>query len=96
MAAPLLTVRQAAARLGCAASTVRALVHANEITHVRIGLGRAKPRICFEEADIDAYIERNRRVAPADQQQQSACPSAPSRRRERRSLKDLPEAARYA
>lgn len=57
----MLTVEEAAVRLGVSKSTVYALVAERKIGHSRRGLGRG--RILFSEADIEAY-ERSCHVAP--------------------------------
>lgn len=90
--ADLLTVVQAAERLSVSDDTIRALVHAGKLSHVRVGIGGKKARIRFTEADLEAYIDRNRRVAPADAERSKEIVRVPRRR----SLAATPEAGRYA
>lgn len=93
MAAPqLLTVLQAAERLGVSDDTVRTLANTGKLSHVRVGIGTSKARMRFTEADLQAYIERNRHVAAADKEYPDVS-RVPHQKR--RSL-DLPEAQRYA
>lgn len=92
MTAPrLLTVAEAAERLHVCEDTVRNLVARRLITCVRVGYGGKKARIRFTEEDLEQYIARNRRVAPADE-----APPSPRRipRRAHVAL-DLPAAQRY-
>jgi excisionase family DNA binding protein len=48
----LLTVKAAAAYLGCAIWAVRSLAYARRVPHVKIG-----NRTLFDRADLDAYVE---------------------------------------
>lgn len=94
MAAPqLLTVLQAAERLGVSDDTVRNLVHAGKLSYVRVTTGDKKGPLRFTEADLDAFIQRNRRVAAAEKEYPDVS-RVPHRKR--RSLANLDEAQRYA
>jgi excisionase family DNA binding protein len=86
MSAPqLLTVLEAAKRLGCSDDTIRNLVHAGRLACVRVGVGTKRARMHFTEADLAAYVERHRTAVLDD----DARPT-------RRALTDMPEAGRYA
>ncbi len=54
----MLTVRQAAERLGCSEQLVYRLVESRQLAHYRVGLGRGK--ITIAENDIDAYLASRR------------------------------------
>jgi excisionase family DNA binding protein len=57
----LLTVSDLAARLRLKPAAVRALTRRGEIAFYRVGRS-----IRFDEADVDAYLERQRRPARGD------------------------------
>lgn len=95
MSAPqLLTVLQAAARLGVSDDTIRVLVAKGKLSCVRVGIGEQKSRIRFTEEQLAAYVARQTRTAPADKEYPDV--SRVPHRRPRRSLDHLPEASRYA
>ena len=91
---PLLTVADVGKRLNCSDDTVRGLVARRLIAHVRVGQGTKKARIRFTEADVEAYIAKQR-IAPIEDASSTPRVNAPRRSAERRLL-DLPEARRYA
>lgn len=93
MTTPLLTVAKAAERLGVSDDTVRALVRAGKLSHIRIGTGEQKPPIRFTEEDLAAFITRHRHVAAADREYPDV--SRVPHRLPRRSLANLDEAKRY-
>jgi len=92
---PLLTCVQAAERLGVSDDTVRILANAGKLAHVRVGIGTRKARIRFTEADLEAYIARNRVAATTPDAEPEPAEQKPIRFGRRRKL-DLPEAQRYA
>jgi excisionase family DNA binding protein len=57
---PLLSVSATARRLGVHRNSVRRLIRAGELPHVRIG-----KRILLEPADVEQLIADNRRVGTA-------------------------------
>ena len=91
--ADLLTVAEVAQRLAISPDQVYLLVKADKLSHVRVGIGGKRPRIRFTEADVEAYIARNRKVAAADREYPdvSRVPHRP-----RRSLAGVEGAQRYA
>ena len=58
---PLLTPKEAAARLAITLEQLTALVFDGEIAYIAIGRGQKRPRRRFTEADIEEFIERRRR-----------------------------------
>jgi excisionase family DNA binding protein len=52
----VLTVNEAAARLGVSKSLVYALVERRMIPHFRVGLPGRRGKILFREEDLDAYL----------------------------------------
>jgi len=56
----LLSVREAARYLGVAVWCLRSLVWEKQLTPVKIGASR---RFVFDRADLDAYIERQKKAA---------------------------------
>lgn len=60
MSDPLLTIQQAAERLGVSTKTIARLVAASQLPAVRVGALKR-----FLSADLDAYINRNRRYTAA-------------------------------
>lgn len=58
----MLTVKQAAARLGVSPATVYGLCQRRRLSHVRIGLGRGAVRI--DEGDLENYV-RTAKVQPS-------------------------------
>jgi excisionase family DNA binding protein len=72
----LLSVNEAAKRLGISPSLVYALCAAKRLRHERYGMGRGKIRI--PEAALDEY----RKQATVD-----ACPAVPARRKNGRHLR---------
>ena len=56
---PLLTYAEASSRLAVSQPTMRAWVHRNWIPYVRI----SKRTVRFEEAEIDAFIARRRKLS---------------------------------
>jgi excisionase family DNA binding protein len=58
----LLTVKQAAGRMGVSAATVYLLCASRRLRHSRVGLGRGK--IAIPEEAIDEYL-KGREVGPA-------------------------------
>jgi excisionase family DNA binding protein len=62
MSAPLLTVREAAVRLGVSAYTVRGLVYARKLAVVRLSDG-PKAQMRFRPEDLEAFIDARRRPA---------------------------------
>ena len=99
---PLRTAAHVAKRLGVSEDTVYRLVTEKRIGHVRVGIGRSKPRIRFHDEDVEAFIARNRQAAIAtaapsvDELVPALQTSAPRRRRRGPStVLDLPGSDRY-
>jgi len=57
---PLYTVREAAALMGVAVTTLNRWIASGEIPYVQVGYNQVKRIAC---QDIEAWIERNRKVA---------------------------------
>lgn len=53
----LLTIREAASRIGCSPGLVYALCREGVLPRVQIGLGHHRPRIRIREDDLEGYIE---------------------------------------
>lgn len=73
----LLSVKQAAARLGCCAGLVYGLCAAGKIAHSRIGLGRGK--IVIAEEDVAAYLAATRKEGGASLPPPAPRPARPGR-----------------
>ena len=67
---PLLTARQAAARVGLPITTFRRAVGRGDVPHVRLTNGR----IWFEERDLDEWKRRQRVEARTSHEHQSWMP----------------------
>lgn len=59
--APLLTPKEAAARLAITVNQLHQLVSDGEIAYINVGRGNKNPHRRFTEADIEDFIERHRR-----------------------------------
>lgn len=57
----LLTPAEAAERLRCKIGTLRGYVARGELRYVAIGHGPKRPRKLFDAADLDDFIERQKR-----------------------------------
>jgi hypothetical protein len=57
------TPNEAAARLRCSRKTLNAHVRSGALRYVLIGRGTKRPRRMFTDADLDEFIERQRRMA---------------------------------
>ncbi|MFL6545382.1 MAG: helix-turn-helix domain-containing protein, partial [Candidatus Udaeobacter sp.] len=80
----MLTVRQAAAQLGCSEQLVYRLVESRQLAHFRVGLGRGK--IAISESDVATYLA-SRRVDVTRQDDGATTPN--SLTRTKRALKYL-------
>ena len=58
---PLLTPKEAAARLAITVDQLHQLVSDGEIAYIAVGRGQKRPRRRFTDADLEAFIERRRR-----------------------------------
>lgn len=58
----MLTVRDVAARLNVSPGCVYRLVSLGVLPHIRIGAGRGTIRV--DEADLAAFVEREKRLPP--------------------------------
>jgi excisionase family DNA binding protein len=70
----LLTMAEAAAKLGCSTKTLNSHVADGELGYVTLGRGKARPRKLFVPADLDAFISAQKRKG-------TPCPSLESRAR---------------
>jgi Helix-turn-helix domain len=71
----LLTMAEAAAKLGCSIKTLKAHVEAGALSYVVIGRGSKRPRKMFTAADLNEFIaNQTRKDSPA-------CPSTATRAR---------------
>lgn len=59
--APLLTPKEAAARLAITVKHLTELIRTGAIAYINVGRGNKNPRRRFTEADIEDFIERHRR-----------------------------------
>ncbi|MGQ3297699.1 helix-turn-helix domain-containing protein [Reyranella sp.] len=87
------TVAEAARRLGCATSTVRALIDSGDLTGHRVGKGTSPRGVRVHAASIRHYKGRNTlgpaqrpTPAPAESGRQSASPGAAEARRYLRAM----------
>lgn len=81
----LLKPNDVAAQLGCSTSTIRRLVNANAIGHIRLdGTGAAAPQIRFRQAHVDDYLAQHEHVPTPEQ-------AAQERTRAPRPLTDVQE-----
>jgi excisionase family DNA binding protein len=71
----LLTMQEAAARLGCSTKTLKGHIAAGEIGYVALGHGTKRTRKMFAPADLDSFIANQRR------KESPACLSAATRAR---------------
>ena len=91
----LLTVADAAERLGVSPDLIYILVSKRLISCVRVGSGKARPRLRIEEEAIERYIETHRVIATDEPAPAPAPAEKAIRFGRRRSLSHLLEAGRY-
>jgi excisionase family DNA binding protein len=87
----LLTMKEAATVLRTTVKQVWGLVHDGELTYVDTGRGKKKPRIAFDQQDLDAFIERRkrRRVCESSRTAKTTRPRSGSKGKRIVSLRDF-------
>ncbi len=86
----LLTMEEAAARLGCSTRTLRGHIADGDIGYVMLGHGAKRTRKMSAPADLDAFIANNRRKEAAE------CLSAATRARPSGSLTSSSEVIAFS